>query len=414
MSVKGDGATTFLQGLVTSDLTVDPTPPKDRFEAFIPEEELSDGHTVNFSKELRSTCFLDHKGRIVSDALLWKQNDHEYFIDVPGDSSDVLLSHLKTHTLRRSKVKIADEDSMKSHVVFGTLNADGSPDGYLAALDPRHPSLGMRVLSLPETPSDDFSKLMSGMFPSSPGTYEVVRKLTGVAEGTEIQGRTALECNQEFLNAVSFSKGCYLGQELTARTMYTGTIRKRILPVLLTDTQLEVPRPWTMASLIQEGRDDKAPEELIGGMPLTRLPLLSAPGVGALVAMVMGSIVQSEDAVPEASPELEALQKSGQELLDQLSELATPGTKISDISDGKAVGQIVSTPAPGTNVVLAQMRLDRLGLLEGGKWSRTNRVRIGTDKKEFRYLPYLPLWWPPIDEATGKEKQLDDESTREE
>ena len=170
----------------------------------------------------------------------------EYLIDVPGDAADQLLAHLNQYKLRRSKVKIADRSHEVSvHAVYGTLNAEGAPPGYVAAIDPRHPSLGMRVLSMsndgsssddesstPESRREQFETMMSGYFPPANGTYSVIRKLAGVAEGTELTGKTALECNQELLNAVSFAKGCYLGQELTARSQHTGSIRKRILPLI--------------------------------------------------------------------------------------------------------------------------------------------------------------------------------------
>ena len=82
---KSDHATTYLQGLVTSDLTSEPTAPR--------EEGMENVHTlsgvtmnnenegsdvpieeevpVNFTSKMRSTCFLDHRGRIITDALLW-------------------------------------------------------------------------------------------------------------------------------------------------------------------------------------------------------------------------------------------------------------------------------------------------------------------------------------------------------
>ena len=107
--------------------------------------------------------------------------------------------------------------------------------------------------------------------------------------------------------------------------------------------------------------------------------------------------------------ELKKLQLSGQQLQTELSQLAIPGASIVDKKDGKTIGKIISTPAPGTNVLLAQMRLDRLGLLGNNqKWSRTNKILIGDSTKEYRYLPYLPLWWPEIDGNTGKEKIVDE------
>ena len=417
VKVQGSGATTYLQGLVTSDLTQDPLPP--RVYQKLPSNV--DFYDAVFNPALRATCFLDHKGRILTDALLWKVSEEEYLIDVPGDSGDALLQHLKQYKLRRSKVDIEDASGeIQSHVAFGSLDAEGAPDGFLCGLDPRHPSLGIRTLTLPHC-EYDFTEMQQEHFPIKPGTYNVVRKLAGIAEGTELKGKTALECNQEFLNAVSFSKGCYLGQELTARTMHTGAIRKRILPVMFTSTEMEVPRPWQMAHQIQEGRL----EEELGGV--TRLPQLSVAAAGAAMSMMLGStepdwgLVEDEESLKK---ELKAVKEFGDSLKNDVEKRAVQGTKVIDIKDGKTIGQVVATPAPGTTVALVQMRLDRIGLADGGEsWQRTNKVRFGDDKKEFRTLPYLPLWWPPLDYATGKglpeekieklfsaEEETDDES----
>ena len=343
-------------------------------------------------------------------------------------------------------------------------------------MDPRHPSLGMRVLSVGDVIADDddedgaeggdaggdgtpssaarrrrrrrFEALMgrTGRFPPAPGTYSVLRRLAGIAEGTEIASRTALETNQDFLNAVSFSKGCYLGQELTARSNYTGVVRKRILPVAIIDTETEVPRPWVMAGMMQELGEEGGIERVFGrirtvgegggGIELAGhvpppLPRLSAPGAGSIASMLMGSVnVSSPPGAPDGEDydedydderrrrdeQLGRLQRAAGRLRDEVRALAVPGAPIIDKRDGKTIGKVVSSPASGTTVILAQMRLDRMGLLRGGgvgggggggdvaRWSRTNRVLIGDGAAEYRYLPYLPLWWPEIDGETGKEK----------
>jgi transferase CAF17, mitochondrial len=50
--------------------------------------------------------------------------------------------------------------------------------------------------------------------------YERWKLLHGIADGPEVVGRIPLECNMDLLQYVSFAKGCYIGQELTARTKF--------------------------------------------------------------------------------------------------------------------------------------------------------------------------------------------------
>jgi len=413
LQVQGAGATTFLQGLVTSDLLHAPTPPREE-TMLDPSSSDDESHVpVEFSDKLRPTCFLDNKGRILTDSLLWKIDETKYFVDVPEETADQLLAHLKQFILRRVKVKVKDtSDEMTSHVVFGTLNAQGTPDGFLSAVDPRHPSLGMRILSLSPEATSQLEPMMKTAFPTAPGTYRVVRKLAGVAEGAELQGKIASETNQEFLNAVSFAKGCYLGQELTARVQFTGAIRKRVMPVFLMDLNMELPRPWLLASQIQQGRtpDDILDEQKLKGASLPRLPRMSPSAAGSIVGMMSGPSAPSDVGGDDEDEKKEegdaaALVAQSANLMKRLQELKG-GEKMVDSKDGKTVGQIIAPPEPGTNVVLAQMRLDRVGLLGDGVWTHTNKVKIG-DLGELRYLPYLPLWWPEIDPESGKAKEPD-------
>ena len=137
-------------------------------------------------------------------------------------------------------------------------------------------------------------------------------------------------------------------------------------------------------------------------------------GAGNLVGLMSASIVPNvPDHETEAMEELKKLQNEAKLLLDELEEHATPGAKITDLKDGKTVGQIIAPPVKGTNVALAMMRLDRVGLLGDNAWDRMNRVKVGDGSGELRYLPYLPLWWPTIDAETGKELVADDDDEEE-
>jgi len=443
LSVKGKGATSYLQGLVTCDLTKDPPPPLEE-EQFGEKQAVEEaGERLITSKLLRATCFLDVKGRTVSDALLWKQptENDSYLIDVPSDTANNLLAHLNRYKIGRSTKKVVIEDKscdMSAHCIYGTMNSNGCPPGFLAAVDPRHPSLGLRLVSTqpPDTTTtttttssdaattshearkQHFESMVDGpQFPRCNNTYRFLRQLNGIAEGNEVSGRTPLTVNQDLISgdAISFHKGCYLGQELTARTMHTGVVRKRVLPIIFMDTKTQIPLPWMEPTTLMGNRN----------MPLPRLAVTPAAGV---MALLQGEIKkksqedQSQQDQSQQEPPLD-IHPTMQEVIHELEEHATLGAKIVDKSDGKTIGEVISTPTPGTSLLLAQVRLDKLHLFgvkprdpdhdsteddtddthhHNNPWKFTNKVVIGSGKKELRYLPYLPLWWPPMDTMTGK------------
>jgi hypothetical protein len=111
--------------------------------------------------------------------------------------------------------------------------------------------------------------------------------------------------------------------------------------------------------------------------------------------MMTGEMVQKQ------TPASDVLKSQSDALLKEIQSFQT-GDKIYDVKDGKTIGQIVATADEGTNVLLANMRLDRVGLLGDGVWKHTNKITIGDNPYQLRYLPYLPLWWPEFDRDTGK------------
>jgi len=60
--------------------------------------------------------------------------------------------------------------------------------------------------------------------------YKINRMILGLLESSELAKQFPLNMHLHHLNAVSFSKGCYIGQELTQRTYHTGVIRKMAMP----------------------------------------------------------------------------------------------------------------------------------------------------------------------------------------
>ena len=207
---------------------------------------------------------------------------------------------------------------------------------------------------------------------------------------------------------------------------------------------MEVPKPLILSCMLQEhgleyfqknvlknsNESGSGEENGLEGESPPLLPKISPAGVAGIVAMLQGGYDfpkenSNNDEEEETNPEEEQDERiqseskwnEAQTFMQTLTKACTTTSstkeggkkksiQIIDKSDGKRIGVIVSPPTGNIPVVLAQMRLDRVGLGgKGGKnWSRTNVVTIGDCKDtEFRYLPYLPLWWPKIDPETGKE-----------
>jgi folate-binding protein YgfZ len=159
------------------------------------------------------------QGKVLFDFLLWAEDD-DILIDCEKDQADALVKRLKLYRLRR-KIEIARDDRLGVH---WALASEDKP------LDPRVAELGHRWLS----GSDD-----------DQGAEEAYRKhrlSIGVTEGIAELGSDKtlwLECNAAELHGVSFTKGCYVGQENTARMNYRQKVNRRmvVVPLAQADTK---------------------------------------------------------------------------------------------------------------------------------------------------------------------------------
>jgi len=105
-------------------------------------------------------------------------------------------------------------------------------EAHCAFVDPRIAALGVRLVYPADFPIE--TKLARlGFAGATAADYAAHRLALGIADTAEIGGEGCypLEANFEMLHGVDFNKGCYVGQELTARMKLKGRLRKRILPV---------------------------------------------------------------------------------------------------------------------------------------------------------------------------------------
>ena len=179
--VAGEGVRDFLQGLVTNDVA-GPLPVW--------------------------AGLLTPQGKCIADFLVWPDRQGDGFLlDCDAEAVDVLTKRLAMYRLRRP-IMIEREERLAVH---------WAPDGEQGVSDPRLAALGRRWLGPPDEPA---------------GGWLEHRLRLGVAEGAaELGDLLWLECNAAELNGVSFTKGCFVGQENTARMNWRAKVNRRLVVV---------------------------------------------------------------------------------------------------------------------------------------------------------------------------------------
>ena len=181
--LSGEDVRGFLQGLVTSDIN-----------ALAPGQPLWAG-------------LLTPQGKALFDFILWADGG-DVLIDCEAEQAEPLIRRLSLYRLRRP-IRIGREEALGVH---WALEGDGP-------FDPRLPALGHRWLAAPDEDAEGWLRH---------------RLALGVTEGMAELGTDKtlwLECNAKELNGVSFTKGCYVGQENTARMNYRNKVNRRLVVV---------------------------------------------------------------------------------------------------------------------------------------------------------------------------------------
>jgi len=174
----------------------------------------------------------------MADAWIhWLPSEHDesVLVEVDQTISKELIRFISRFKLR-SKVKIQDvSDQWSVYQAWGDGVELCIPrlDKTLLYRDVRAPNMGWRFLVHKEVSANHLQQLTQ--LPED--EYKIHRYLQGVPEGASeiIMGSSLpLESCMDYMHGVDFHKGCYIGQELTARTYFTGLVRKRIVPIMLT------------------------------------------------------------------------------------------------------------------------------------------------------------------------------------
>jgi folate-binding protein YgfZ len=200
LRVGGEEARDWLQGLVTNDVA-----------------RLAPGAPVY-------AALLSPQGKYLFDFILTDDGAGGVLLDLAADRAEALAKRLGMYRIRR-KVTVEPAPELGVAVVWG-----GDAPGAPFEPDPRDPALGWRAVTADPTAA----LVAADAAPADPAAFEARRVAAAVpASGVELvpDDTFILEAAFERLHGVDFRKGCYVGQEVTARMHHKTTLRKGLVPV---------------------------------------------------------------------------------------------------------------------------------------------------------------------------------------
>lgn len=252
--ISGDDRISFLQSLITNDAS-----------------KLTQGEAIY-------AALLSPQGKFLHDFILIPEAEH-LLMDIHDSHADAIIARMSLYRLR---AKVAFERiAMPVAACWeeGPLPADAG--GHYIP-DPRMAALGWRLYG-PQPPAT-----------ASLEAYHEQRIRLGVPEGAldmHVNQSLLLEFGFEALHGVSFSKGCYIGQEVTARSKFRGQVRRQLCPVVAPH-----PLPAIGTPVMREGEVVGELRSISGshGLALLRMEALEQTAAGLMAGGVPLQIVAGD------------------------------------------------------------------------------------------------------------------------
>ena len=205
LSIEGRESNEFLQNLITNDIN-----------------KCAEDNILY-------SCLLSPQGKFLSDFFIFKK-DERYLIETHSFFYEKLLKKLNLYKLR-SKVNINEVTNLHSYSVFGYLKTD--QDTFIFNTDPRNKNIGLKLIHLKNNP-----KILDNLNEINEEKYHqiLIQNIVPLSHyDLEENKSLLLENNFENLNSISWDKGCYVGQEITARMKYRALLKKKIYSLEIKD-----------------------------------------------------------------------------------------------------------------------------------------------------------------------------------
>ena len=230
VAITGGDRQTFLQGLVSQDVAG--AMPECGIYAALLTPQGKFLHDL-FIIETGDALWLDCEAARIDDLMRrlrrYQLRSDVVLADISADYGEGIVSNASPachSSADRNPVSLISEQTEKNSI---PACAGMTVQSSFTFPDPRLPALGQRMMMpCAGLPAHDAQAVRA---------YDHLRLTLGVPDGSKDmipEESILLEYNLEQLNAISFTKGCYVGQELTARTYHRALIKKRAFPVHIT------------------------------------------------------------------------------------------------------------------------------------------------------------------------------------
>ncbi|MFM9843548.1 MAG: YgfZ/GcvT domain-containing protein [Dongiaceae bacterium] len=245
LRITGVDRVSFLQGLVTNDVA-----------------RAAAGQPVY-------SALLTAQGRFLHDFFIVPQSD-ALLLDCEAERRADLMRRLGMYKLR-AKVTIEDKtDALTVILLWGDgLEPEALRTGDAVAIyaDPRLPALGARAIVAADSAASWIAK--HGVNAVDEASYDRHRIALGVPDGSRdlpVERALLLENGFDELHGIDWQKGCYIGQEVTARMRYRSLVRKHLLPV-----SIDGPTPDFGAPITLDGAEAGEMRSAVDGLGLALL-----------------------------------------------------------------------------------------------------------------------------------------------
>jgi hypothetical protein len=280
LAIDGPARASFLQGLVSNDTT-----------------------RINGARAIYA-ALLTPQGKYLHDFML-VERDAAIWLDGEVARLADLKRRLSMYRLR-ANVTLDERPDLAVAAVIGqrlwdlpeeTGAARALDGGGVAWVDPRLTALGVRVIS----PRAQLRAILqeAGAVETDDAEYERLRLSLGVPDGSRdlvLDKSILLESGFDELHGVDWDKGCYIGQELTARTRYRGLVKKRLFPVQIAGPAVE-PGTIVMAGGREAGEMRSSRDGV--GLALLRLEAVDSGAQLVAGASTLAPIMPSWMRLPE-------------------------------------------------------------------------------------------------------------------